>query len=211
MVDFSAIGTQAVGIGFLLVSVLAVAAFGVAFFVVYRYIQRYKQYVCYVFERDGFGQTSFSTDEAGIFVDSKTKNKRFFLRKANVGLDPDKVPYIQRKIGGKKVVFLLRTGLKNFSYINFDIKEKTGMQINVGEEDVNWALNAYERSKKLFSQTLLMQLMPFIIIAFVSVIILIMFIFLFKDAGVMKEAAVAWRDAAQYYYQAQTGSAVITA
>ena len=102
-------------------------------------------------------------------------------------------------------VWLYRTGLKNFQYVDLNITPNPGATITVGEEDVNWAINAYERQKKLFSTTLLMQLMPFIMLAFVSIIILIIFIYFFKEFSTLKDMAVAMGEAAQIIAQARTG------
>ena len=137
-------------------------------------VHRYKHFRCVIFERDGFGQLTKTYDNAGIFVDKKTGNKRLYIKKAYVGLDPDNIPYIVDN-KGKKTIYLYRTGLKNYHYIKINIKQP-GITLTVGEEDVNWAINAYERAKKTFSNSLLMQLMPYIALAFVSIVILIIFI-----------------------------------
>lgn len=152
--------------------------------------KKYSEYDCTIWDE---GKITETKDTAGVFVDQKTRNKRLFLRKANVGLDPDNVPY---KIGknGKKIVYLLKSGLKNFKYIDIKVNEPT-LEINVGEEDVNWAVNAYERQKKMFNQSLLMQLMPFIALAFTAIIILIIFIYFFKDFEVLKDVAINLKEA----------------
>lgn len=157
--------------------------------------QKYSQYNCVILERDGFGQLRQTYDKAGVFVDKKTNNKRFFMKKNNVGLTPDNIPYIPTAKG--KTVYLIKHGLKNFAYINFNItKDNTGITLETGEEDVNWAINAYERQKKLFQQSMLMQLMPFIIIAFVTIIIMVIFIYFFKDFATLKDMAQALQQAA---------------
>ena len=177
-----------------------------AYFAIKRHRQ-YNQFKCVVWGRDAFGQLTEQIDKAGIFVDSKTKNKRFFMKSANVGLNPDNVPYIQQ--GNKKVVYLLRTGLKNFQFIK-PVITSGGFTVDVGEEDVNWAVNAYERQKKTFGQSMLMQFLPFIVLAFVSIIILIIFINLFKKLDVLKDVAVAFKDATVAMAQAQSGTVVLT-
>lgn len=151
----------------------------------------------------GIDNKTGGTDRGGIFVDRKTKNKRFFLKKSKVGLNPDNVPF--KYIGKKMYVWLYRTGLKNFQYVDINITPNPGAVITVGEEDVNWAVNAYERQKKMFSTSLLMQLMPFIMLAFVSIIILIIFIYFFKEFSTLKDMAVAMGEAAKIIAQARTG------
>lgn len=155
--------------------------------------KRFKQFRCVIWERDGFGQVTETYDDAGIFVDGKTKNKRFFMKRANVGLEPDNIPYIPT--GKTKVVYLVRFGLKNFKFIKPTIKSEK-VEFQVGEEDVNWAINSYDRAKKAFLQTLLGQLLPYMMLAFISIIILIMFIYLFKNLGVFADTAIALKDTA---------------
>ena len=103
---------------------------------------------------------------------------------------------------------LLQTGLKNFRYIKPKITADR-LRFTVGEEDVNWAVNSYERQKKIFAQSWLAQYMPFMALAFVSIIILILFINLFKVAPDLKEAAIALKEAAQQMAQAKTGTIIV--
>jgi hypothetical protein len=189
-----------------LIIILALSVFG---FGLYQYLQhrRYKEFKCYVYEKDGLGNVQCWIDQAGIFVDPKTHNKRFFMKKANVGLETDNVPYIKMP-NGEKQVMIARTGLKNFSFIKLNI-EVNKVNVSVGEEDVNWAINSYERAKKLFTQSLLMQLLPFIALAFVSIIILVIFIYFFKDFTVLKDVAISLKETAQALQQVQGGSAII--
>ena len=183
---------------------------GVLITIVYLYskYKRYKEYNVVIFERDGFGQLTQKKDTAGIFVDKKTHNKRLYLRKANVGLSPDNIPYLPSGKGGK-TVYVMQTGLKNFQYINYDIDDKH-IKTSVGEEDVNWAINAYERQKKLFSSSMLMQLMPYIAIAFVSIIILVIFIYFFKEFATLKEMAQLLKDMSENVAAAKSGTTIIS-
>jgi|TARA_Y100000310_G_scaffold304896_1_gene344511 hypothetical protein len=190
---------------FLLMGLIAAGIIGGGVWL-YLNSKRWKEYKVFIWERDGFGQLNQKEDSAGIFVDVKTKNKRFFLKKANVGLDPDDVPYLPS--GNKKVVFLFQTGLKNFHFIKPNIDD-TGITLEVGEEDVNWAINAYDRQKKLFDQSKLMQFLPYIALAFVSIIILVIFIYFFKEFGSLKDMAEALRDLSKNALQAKTGTVII--
>lgn len=168
--------------------------------------RRYSQYVIRIVTIDGFGQPKIKLDGGGVFVDPRTKNKRLFLKNANVGLDPDNIPSIPE--GRSQVVYLLQSGLKNFTYIRFNV---TGNRLipQVGEEDVNWAVNAYERQKRVFGQSLLLQYMPFIALVFVSVIILILFIYLFKNMSVFKDVAEAMTTAARTIAQNNGGTVIL--
>jgi hypothetical protein len=168
---------------------------------------KYSQFSCRIWEQDGFGQWRETVDRAGIFVDRKTNNKRFFLKKANVGLSADNVPYISTK-GVRKIVYLLRTGLKNFRFIRIT-PSNPSVFLNVTEEDVNWAVNAYERQKKIFSKDLFLQYLPFMILAFVCIIILVIFIYFFKNFDTLKEVAVAFREAASSIAQANAGTVIV--
>ena len=200
------VGNMALNIFILVIGVLFFVGLAlVTWYTLDRY-KKYSQFKCIIWGRDGFGQITETVDAAGIFVDKKTINKRFFLRKANVGLDPDNVPYII--CGKRKIVYLLKTGLKNFRYIKPVVGES--FNLSVGEEDVNWAVNSYERQKKTFGTNLLLQYLPFISLGFVSIIILIMFIYFFKQFPVLKETAVALKEAAAAFAQSQSGTVVLT-
>jgi len=201
----SGVGDIAVNILILLFGLIFIGGVCFGLFLLVRRRKQYNQFKCIIWGRDAFGQLTETTDKAGIFVDTKTKNKRFFLKKAHVGLNPDNVPYIQS--GKVKIVYLLRTGLKNFQFIRPLIADN--FSIDVGEEDVNWAVNAYERQKKLFSSNVLLQYMPFIGLVFVSLIILIIFIYFFKDFAVLADVAEALKEAAQAFAQAQAGTVIV--
>lgn len=196
---------------FIIMFVIAVilAIIGVAIFLFYNRYWRFKQYRCVVFEKDGFGQLTKTYDSAGIFVDKKTGNKRFFLKKGFTGLNPDNVPYMKDD-RGKKTVYLLKTGLKNYHYIKIGIDTENLVSIGVGEEDVNWAINAYERAKKTFSNSMLMQLLPYLALGFVSVIIMVIFIYFFKNFSVLADVAKSFEEAAKNLAMANSGTTVIT-
>lgn len=85
----------------------------------------------------------------------------------------------------KKTVYLYKTGQKNFHFIKININEpKITMQ--VGEEDVNWAAWTYEKTKKRFADSVLMQYMPYIALFTVSIVVLIVCIYLLKEVpGIM--------------------------
>lgn len=180
------------------VIIIAVLVFGgIAFGATY-FLRKRLQYTydCVIFEATGKDTPPVvDYDKGGVILDRKTGNKLFFLKKYKVGLNPDNIPY-NHDTKGTKRVFLFRDGIKNFKFLKMSIYSNPGLVIDVGEEDVNWATNTYERQKKLFAQTMLMQLMPYIIIAFVSIIILIIFIYFFKDFDTLRETAIALREAA---------------
>jgi len=201
------ISSGALGIAVLLIILALVigAVIGISYLI--SNWKKYQQFDIEIWQQDGFGQFNVKHDSGGIFIDGKTKNKRLFLKKANVGLDPDNIPYLPSATGKKKIL-LLQTGLKNFKFIKPVI---TGglLTFTVGEEDVNWAINSYERQKKLFAQSWLIQYMPFIMLAFTSIIILILFINLFKQIPEIKEIVLVMREIAASLAQAKAGTVII--
>lgn len=201
MTTITSIGGATTNILVIVFALIFLFAIGGFLYVVIQRRRRYSEFHCHIWDKQGH----LSYDRAGIFVDKKTNNKRLFLEKANVGLSPDNVPYKQHR--NEKVVYLLQTGLKNFQYITAETQGE--FKITVTEEDVNWAINAYDRQKKLFNQSLLMQYMPFILLAFVSIIILIIFIYFFKEFKTLREFAVVMKETAQTLAQAKSGTVVI--
>jgi len=205
--DMSTVTENILNIGIMIGAVILVlSVLVVVTFLVIRQL-KYGKFKVVVWETDAYGNTRESYDRAGIFVDAKTRNKRFFMLKAKVGLDPDNVPYVLGQ-KGRAVVYLLRTGLKNFRFIKPRIVDGA-YSFTVGEEDVNWAVNAYERAKKTFNQSKLLQYMPFIIIGFVTVIILVIFIYFFRNFDVLRDVAVELNEAARQVAQARAGTLII--
>lgn len=194
-------------IAVMLIVVLVLGGIIVALYMFYLKRKKYREFKCIIWEINKKGDIVNETyDSGGIFVDKKTNNKRLYIKKANVGLSPDNVPYIQGT-RGTKVVYLLRTGLKNFRPITPPRIEGSAA-FEVGEEDVNWAINAYESQKKTFSSSMLLQYMPYILLGFVCMVIMIIFIYFFKNFEVLKDVAVAFRDAASVLAQSRAGTVV---
>lgn len=205
MVDVAGISSTILNIAIIIVSImLGLGLAGATFWGWLRW-KRFKEYKVVVWERDAFGQATETYDKAGVFVDPKTNYKRLFLKKAKVGLNADSIPFIPTKNG--KIVYLYKTGLKNYRFIRPVLKELA--RIEVGEEDVNWSLNAYERAKKAFTEAKLLQYLPYISLAFVSIIILVIFIYLFKELGSMKELASILRDMSANVAQAKSGTTIL--
>jgi hypothetical protein len=187
-------GSGAMNVGIIIFVAVFIALIVIGFMFLYFKKKRYDEYTCIIWFRDGFGQLQQVHDKAGVFLDKKTNNKRLFLQKANVGLSADNIPYVMTG-KGKRFVYLYRNGLKNFYFLKPDVT-MTGVTVKVGEEDVNWAINAYERGKQTFMNNTLLQYLPFITLAFVSVIILIIFVYFFKNFSVLKEVAVSFEHSA---------------
>lgn len=206
MVDVTSVTSMLSNIGMML---LLVIFFGIVTFAAMYGMSQWKkwsQFTCVIWGKDGFGQIVEKSDKAGIFIDRKTKNKRFYIRKAKVGLECNNIPYIQK--GRGKIVYLLQTGLKNFKFIKPTISDGQ-MKFDVGEEDVNWAINEYEKQKRLFDQNVLLQYLPFIALGFTSIIILIMFIYFFKQFPTLVNMAEALKEAAVAFAQSQGGTTIL--
>jgi len=192
---------------FVIIGVIALGIIGLLIFMYLKW-KKFQEFRCVIWRLDSNGRIKETYDRAGIFMDGKTRNKRFFMKRSNVGLDPDNVPDIPDN-KGKRVVYLLQTGLKNFHFIKPNV-ELPNITLTVGEEDVNWAINAYERAKSMWLQSKLLQWLPFIILAFVCVIILIIFIYFFKNFEVLRDVAIAFRDAAGEYAKSRMNTTIIT-
>lgn len=201
------LGQSAVGLVVLIIAVLILVGIVVAITLMIINARKYKQFNVVIWQRDGFGQFIQKYDEGGIFVDKKTGNKRLFLKNANVGLTADNVPYLPTSKGAK-FIYLLQTGLKNFKFLKPNI---AGDFINftVGEEDVNWAINDYEAQKKRFNSSWLQQYLPFIILGFTIMVMLIMFIYIFNKLPLFLDIAKEMKNVAELLAQARTGTTII--
>ena len=151
------------------------------------YWKRWK-YKVVIFEKDGLGNAFKTSDVAGIFVDWRTNNKRLFLKKANVGLNADNVPFIPDE-KGKKCIYLARTGLKNFRFLSMNMLGENDFKIVVGEEDTNWAINAYQRSKSEINNNRWKEYLPWIGLVFVGIIFLVLMIYMIQKFGVFTEVS----------------------
>lgn len=170
--------------------------------------KKFGQFRCIVFEKDGFGQIKETYDNAGIFVDKKTGNKRFFMRKFNVGLEPDNIPYIE--VGKVKKVYLYRNGLKNFRFLRIKVDPLDQMKFKVGEEDVNWALNQITRNQNILKNNTWKEYLPFIGVMFATLVVLIIVIYLLRNMSQLTEMAKYLKEAATALANANTGTTVIS-
>jgi len=149
----------------------------------------------------------------GVFVDGKTKNKRFFLKGDTVGLDPDKVPYVNL-LGGNnplkpnKGVILVQTGLKNFRFIRPTVNANKTLLFKVGEEDVNWAINAYERQKKVFGTSLFEKVLPYIPLVICTFGLVIIIVTVFKNLPEVKELLIEMKHITENLKVAKMGTVI---
>lgn len=157
-----------------------------------------EQYIVYIFNKYG----SLTQDFGGVYKDWKTKTRLFFLKKNKVGLNPDVIPYMQ--MGKKKVVFLFQTGLNRFHYMKLK-PQADGLKYKVGQEDTNWAKLEFEKSKKTFQSSLLMQILPYLAVGITAMIIMIMVIYVLKRFDVLKDVAITLKETAQILQQTNSG------
>jgi hypothetical protein len=196
-----------IDVAFILMIVLLSVAILIGIYFLIKNFTRYKQFKVVIWEVLDSGGIRVSYDNAGIFVMKKTGNKLLYLKRSNVGLNPDLINYIIDS-KGKKVIYLLRYGFKNFVFINPVADNLGKLDFKVGEEDVNWAVNSYEANKKRFSQSLLVQLLPFMVLALVCIIILILMVSLFKQFSVFAQVAEAIREAAASLSAVKSGAVI---
>jgi len=199
-------GSNALNIMLLMLVLLLVVGLIIGAFWVWSRSKRYSQYECLIFRKDAIGKEDYDWDVGGIFVDGKTKNKRFFIKKHNISLNADNIPYIKK--GKKRLVMLHQDGLKNFRFIN-PIVNTSNIKWNVGEEDVNWALQDYERQKKKWDFSLLLQYMPYIMIGFTTIVIVVILISFFKEFKTLGTIAEAMREASHELAQAKAGTVIL--
>ena len=202
------IGKTFMTVGIVLVVIILVLVVGIGLFFLFKRWRNYSDFVVRIWEVLESGGIREAYDKAGIFLNTKTGNKLFYLKRLKVGLNPDKLMYLNDS-KGKRIVYLLRYGFKNFVFINPFVKDVGDVRFKVGEEDVNWAVNSYEASKKRFSQSLLFQMLPFMVLALVCIIILILMVTLFKNFSVFSSVAESFNQATQTLIAYNTNAGVV--
>lgn len=205
MVDFT-MAYGAVRIAVIVISCIVVGGIAVAGVYAYMMWKRYQEYRVVIWEKDSLGNTHEVDDQGAVFPDRKTGNILFHLRKHKTVLSPDDIPFVLK--GKTKLVYIVKYGLRDYRFLRPNVTA-TDVGMVVGEKDINWAVNTYQRVKKVLEGNNLLTYMPFILIAFVSICILIIFMYLFKQVPAMKEMAEAFRDAAQAFSQCQAAAQVV--
>lgn len=199
------------GIRLIILAALMLAVYAVIFV-----LNKKKKYnwVVRIFNRDATGQVIQQPDDrgGGIFLDKKTSYRLFLLKKYKFGLDPDDIPYILTS-GGQKIVYLLQTGLKNFQYMKPIISNDKELKFNVQDEDVAWAINAWERYKNPYKNKFMEQIMPFIGMAFVFLCVVVAIYYLTVKAGfnadLLRELSDSARAISNNMAKASLGTVVI--
>lgn len=208
-------GFVKVGGGLLILVILATIG-AVAYFS-YSTSKKWKQFVCIIFSQDAFGNAIRSIDQGGIFVDKTTNMKRFFIKKANIGLDPDKVKYIMSTDGKTKYVYLRQYAAKNFAFYDLTkLMSTDNPELKVTEQDVNWALQEYRKHKALDNKNFWNQYGTYVIWGFAVICTLVLFALLVQKfeilsnvASAINGAATSLKEAAQQLAAAKSGSQII--
>lgn len=214
MVDVQNILSGVLGFGGVVVVLILFVGLCVVGWFFFRNWLKYQQFNVIIFKIDALGNRDAFTDQGGIFL--KSGQKRFWLKKCKSDITPDTIKYV--KINGKNTVILWQFSDNDFRVVDFSASNPTiGISATVGEEDVNWALNAYERGKKMFAwQGMLKEYMPWIALFFVGIIFVIIFIQFFKKldllpqmVNVMKENVNTLKEVTQMLKEIKSGTTVI--
>lgn len=204
VLNFQNVSTGALNISLWIIGILFIIGVMIGVYFLLMYMRRYSQFKVIIWDNDGFGNIREKYDQGGIFVDKKTNTKRLWLRKANIGLDCEYVPYIPAEkstmFGMSKsivnIVYLIKIGEKNYRYLKpkFDAQN---FGVKVSDEDVNWAINDYEKAKAIYNKEGLMKYLPAIVFVVVIVVIMIILISFFKEMGTMKDVASSFKATAE--------------
>lgn len=170
--------------------IFGVFIFGILVFYIgwrIRDYKRYKDYFVMIFNEDEWGQKDVKFDQGGIFVDKKTNNKKFFLRYTGVGMDFENLVYSHGN-NGKKIVMLSKKKDSEYQYVKPEFKAKQGIEFSMGEEDLNWGLNSYEKAKTAYEwRNKLLQFAPWMGLIFVGFVFLILCIYVLKQFDVLAQ------------------------
>lgn len=189
-------------VNFILIILFVVFVIGIIFVIMK--MGRYSQYKITVFQRLNNNQLYIRHTTGGVFTDKKTKRKQLFIKGNRGAMNPDDIPIIPGT-KGKKHILILQTGDKSYRYIKPSI-ENLDLRIEVGEEDVNWAIQDYEKAKSSYWENTLLQYIPFITQMVVSIVVLVMFIYLVNKLDVFVDVASSFSEAAKSFTNLQSGA-----
>lgn len=207
LLNFSQASQFFMNLGMIIALLLIGAVVVFAALRLFLFMKKWGQYKCRIFYKDGAGNLLIKTDDGGVFKDAKTKNQMFFVRKMRTSMKPDNIPFLLE--GKKKVAYFIQVGEKNlrpitdWSIIDGNLKAK------VLEEDVNWAVQAYEREKKLLELGIWEKVLPFLIILIPTIAIMIVLLAFFNKFEVLVQVAQYLAEAAKA--QAGGGTMIVPA
>lgn len=194
-------------IGFRVVIVLA---FGMGGLILAYFVNNYLKYniPVRIFSFDAFGRPIQENTKGGIFVNTKTKHKRFWLKKYKaMNLDPDKIKPVPT--GKGKVVYLVRYSEKDWRYLNMNLSPNPGFSIDIGEQEVNWWLSEKARWEKIIFPDKLLAWLPWIGLFFIGIIFIIVVVTIFNKFEVFEAISTNIASAAESMAQAQSGQVIV--
>jgi flagellar basal body-associated protein FliL len=144
-------------------------------------------------------------DRGAIVKDGKTNRNLFRLLKSGVGLDPDGMT--KRLLPRGIMTFVGKYGFKNFAFINPSVSNP-GMDMICSHADVTHAINQYDRSKKMYGNNLLMQILPYAGLAFLVLGFILMMYFVTKKFDVLADVASSLKEAAYAMREVNAGTII---
>lgn len=145
-------------------------------------------------------------DLGAVYVDKQTNMKMFFLKNLKAGLNPNNIPW--KLVGNRKVVYLIRTGQKTFRYINWKFNADT-LITEVGEEDVNTAIQDFEKQKFYLGKQSMAHMLAFGAFIVISLVIMVMIIFVLNKFDTLLDLGEALKETAQILREMKSGTTVI--
>lgn len=155
-------------------------------------------------------------DLGGIFLDRKTGNRLFVLKKNRVGLTPDNIPYY-RGAKGQKIVEVIQLGLKSFRYLGKpeSVSSKSVMEYNIQDQDIAFALNEIEKAKMYEKKTTfdkIKDIIPIVMVFFLAIAVIYFFLNKFEVlkgvADALNQAAASLLEIAKAQQPQQTATIV---
>ena len=187
-------------LNWVMMGLVLIIALGIIGYVAWYFMKKkkYSEFIVRIVEEDSHGNIHETDDRAGIFLDKRTGFRLFFLEKAKKGLNPNKVPYITRKVMKgllikkpviEKIVQLRRIGVSNYTFIHPKL-DTEGLSFTQGEEDMNWGAQELEKIRRTFGkENIWSKLAPYIMFIVTIMIIMIILISLFNKFEILKEVS----------------------
>lgn len=177
-----------------LVGIVVLVFFGVLIYYILMFKRHNRRCEVWVYDPNIKQIVDRRTDRGGIYT--KHGMKLFHLWKSKTSIAPEKVSSIPDKHGFISY-FVQAVGSKTIAPVSMELGKNFEFNIDVGEEDVNWAIMDYERHKNaLASKNILLQLLPYMAIALIAVICLVGAVYLLKKFDVLVEISSNLKDVA---------------
>lgn len=180
----------------------------------YKKIQKQYDCTCIVYDKQPNGTIICSTDIGGVFRDPMSDTVSFRLKKNNTvmttkgkGINTYWFPYIITSTG-KKLVSLLKTGVKSFRFIEVDLKTNS-VYMTITDEDLEWARTDFNRNAKLYGTSTWKELLPYVMFIVCAIMIIVMLSVVVKKFDVLVELSNNLNVLAETVRQTTTGTTVI--